>query len=37
MPAVIGRAVYVEVTAPSSEASDPVARLSTAVTRALPR
>ena len=34
---VLGRAVYVEVTALSSEASDPVARLSTAVSRALPR
>lgn len=31
------RAVYVEVTAPTAEASDPVARLSTAVTRALPK
>jgi hypothetical protein len=31
------RAVYVEVTAPTAAASDPVARLATAVSRALPR
>jgi hypothetical protein len=32
----LGRSVYVEVTAPTADASDPVARLSTAVSRALP-
>jgi hypothetical protein len=34
---VLDRPVYVEVTAPTALASEPVARLSTAVSRALPR
>jgi hypothetical protein len=34
---VVDRPVYVEVVAPADDASDPPARLSTAVTRALPR
>lgn len=33
----VDRPVYVEVVAPADDASDPAARLSTAVTRALPR
>jgi hypothetical protein len=34
---VVDRSVYVEVLAPAADASEPAARLSTAVSRALPR